>query len=501
MEIPEIILTSALQESNSTTFDVELQNLLQNLEGKTAEELLNIEKNSELRKADNGIRDLVTNRIYYGKKEDSEKVKEIAQVIFTTRSYLQKGISNGDVESILIFLSVNCYLEIEIEKLLTENDLEESVIKPLSENILKLLLNVKLETHALPNAPYHEKKAMQESKDGFAANDIKRTYQLIESIERGGRGFHFNFLLEHLISFFNKINFPYFKKAVSTIGKPQTFVFYLQSFKVEKLNQLANESSLKNKWLNFELIRQITEKNRDENFEKADCFAIKNSLTKIEAEDFEFFKQTIQYFNSSIIFNTSLGELVTSFSDEKIINTVDCFEINKYSFHQAARNSFLESFTANCSDHAQEILLSRIFERWNSFLNNLFSDADFYQNDLQITDFADFALQYYTILVADVEILRQLEIVMSKIKYIDSEWSISESQHLTKFHLYHSQFYLLSYAYRNKKLNDAQILQTFSELRQNSIQFHRYFKYHEKTNPFEVMDDNFNWLSPKSQLT
>jgi hypothetical protein len=414
---------------------------------------------------------------------------------------LISGILNADVKSILVFLSVNCYLQIEVEKLLTENDLAESAIKPLSEKILKLLLNVNIETHALPNAPYHEKKSMQESKEGFAANDIKRTYQLIESIERGGRGFHFNFLLENLISFFNKINFPYFLKAISAIGNPQTFVFYLQSFKVERLNQLANEPSLKNKWLNFELIRQIEEKNRNDNFEKLDCVAIKNALSKIEAEDFDFFKQTIQYFNSSIIFNSSLGELVASFPDDKIIKAIDSFEINKYAFHIKARYEFLESFTANCSNHAQEILLNRIFERWNSFFNNLFSDADFYQNDLLITDFADFVLQYYTIMVAEEEILLHLNVAMGKIKYIDSEWSISESQHLTRFHLYYSQLYLLSYAYRNKKLNDAQILQTFSGLRQNTIQILRYFKNHEKTNQFEVMYDNFNWISPKSQLT
>ncbi len=497
MEIPEIILTESLRLSHTSSLHVGLNNLLQKLEANKIDDFLNGEKSEEISKIHHEVYEVLINAIHY----NQNKTEEISQLIFTEKQYLLTGISNGDVKSILIFLSVNCYLQIEIERLLSENDLAEPNIKSLSENILKLLQNVNIETHALPNAPYHEKKSMQESKDGFALNDIKRTYQLIESIERGGRGFHFNFLLENLISFFNKINFPYFIKAISALGNPQTFVFYLQSFKVEKLNQLANEPSLKNKWLNFELIRQIAEKNRDENFEKANCFAIKNCLTKIEAEDFDFFKQTIQYFNSSIIFNASLGELVASFSDEKIIKAVDCFEIDKYSFHQAARNSFLESFTANCSDHNQEILLNRIFERWNSFFNVLFLDNGFYQNDLLITDFADFVLQYYTILVTEKEILRQLEIVMNKIKHIDSDWSTSKSQHLTKFHLYHSQFYLLSYAYRNKKLNDTQILQTFSELKQNTIQINRYFKHHEKTNQFEVMDDNFNWLSPKSQLT
>ncbi|MDE3182840.1 MAG: hypothetical protein KGM16_05420 [Bacteroidota bacterium] len=495
MEIPEITLTESLRLSQTSSLHVGLNNLLQKLEANKIEDFLKGEKLEEISKIDQELYQILLNTIHYSQN----KVEEISQIIFTEKHYLITGISNGDVKSILVFLSVNCYLQIEIEKLLTENDLAESNTKPLSENILKLLLNVKIETHALPNAPYHEKKIMQESKDGFADNDIKRTYELIESIERGGRGFHFNFLLENLISFFSSISFPYFVKALSVIRRPQTFVFYLQSFKTEKLNQLSYEPSLTNKWLNFELIRQIVAKNKDENFIKKECFAIKNCLLKIEAEDFEFFKQVIQFFNSSIIFNASLGELVASLSDEKIYKTVDCFEIDKYSSHQIARNNFLKSFTANCSEQKQEALLKRVYENWSSFLNSLFSMDDFYQNDLLITDFADFVLQYYTILVAGEEILRQLEIVMSKIIYIDSEWSISESQHLTKFHLYHSQLYLLSYAYRNKKLNYAQTLQTFSELKQNTIQIQRYFK-HAKTNQFEMMEENFNWLSPKSQL-
>jgi len=38
------------------------------------------------------------------------------------------------------------------------------------------------------------------------------------------------------------------------------------------------------------------------------------------------------------------------------------------------------------------------------------------------------------------------------------EWSTSSSQQLTKFHLYHSELYLLTYAYKYKKLNNSKML-------------------------------------------
>lgn len=499
MEIPKIILTKSLKISLSSTLNGKLDELLRKLETRTIEDFLNGEKVENIRKIDNEIRQLVIDTVHSGGKSENSRVQDIAQLIFTERSYLINGISNADVKSILIFLSVNCYLQIKIESLLSKQELSEQFTQPIADKLLKLLSSIKLETQALPNAPYHKREMMNESKKGFANNDIKRTYHLIESIERGGRGFHFNFLLESLIAFLSRLNLPSFLKVLSALDSPQSFVFYLQSLKKEKLFKLANEPSLTNKWLNFELIRQIIEKNQKQDFEVSECVAIKNALVKIQTNDFYFFKQTIKYFHSSNQFNASLGELLISLSNLQIKEIIsDCFVIDKYIFHHEARKFLLKHFKINATDQQHEFLLSTIFKKWYLFFESLLSSLDFYQNELILTDFCDYIVNYHTLLMSDKDVIIQMKNLISKIKFIDAEWAITESKQLTNFYLYYSKLYLLSYAYKNKKLSDTEIANQFTELKQNEIQIQRYSKM-EKSTHIDIIAENINWLDSNGQ--
>ena len=264
MEIPEMILAQALSKCNSSSIHVEMEGVLQKLESKKLEDFLNGERTEEMRTIDNEIRNIVTTNIYYNHKSESEKVEIISQIIFTITKYLREGVSSGDIKAILIFLGVNCYFQVEIEKLISKNELEDTYTKSVSEKVIEILKSIKLETKPLPDAPYYEKKMMNESLEGFSKNNIVKTYGLIEGIERNDRGFHFNFLLEHLISFLYSINFPRFINTLSFLQNPTDFVFYFQSFKKEELLKVANELSLSNKWLNFEIIRQIVKKENSE---------------------------------------------------------------------------------------------------------------------------------------------------------------------------------------------------------------------------------------------
>src|SRR6187402_3960950 len=120
MEIPEIILTESLRLSYTSSLHIGLNNLLQKLESNKIEDFLNGQKSEEISKIHHELYQVFLNAIHY----NQNKAEEISHLIFTEKQYLVSGISNGDVKSILIFLSVNCYLQIEIEKLLTENDLK-----------------------------------------------------------------------------------------------------------------------------------------------------------------------------------------------------------------------------------------------------------------------------------------------------------------------------------------------------------------------------------------
>ncbi len=492
MEIPDITLTQALAKSNSSSIHIELKSVLQKLESKTLDDFLNSEREEEMRRIDDEIRNIVTTNIYNNNKSESEKVDLIAQIIVTVTEYLRNGISSGDVRSILIFLGVNCYLQIEIEKLLSKKEFEDAYTKPVSEKVIEILKIIKLETKPLPNAPYHEKEMMNESLDGFSENNIAKKYRFIEAIERGGRGFHFNFLLEHLISFLYYVNFPRFINALSHLQNPTDFVFYFQSFKKEDLIKISNEPSLSNKWLNFEIIRQIVEKENKESLDELVVEALKNVLNRIGINDFDFLKQTVTYFQRSRLFNASLGVFLASASNAQIEEIISDFVIDKYSSNIQTRDALREYVVKSASDEQFDLIHSLIFNKWKNYFDNILTTEDFYQNNLLLTDFANFISNYHTHLTKDNDLLSEMESLIDKILFIDSQWTTSKSEQITKFHLYHSELFLFTFAYRNKRLNNSLILTKYDKLISDKIQISRYVS-DETKNYLEQGKRNIDW--------
>ncbi len=492
MEIPEMILTQALAKHYSSSIHLELNSVLKKLESKKLEDFLNGERKEEMRTIDNEIRYIITTNVYNNQKSESEKVEVIAQIIFTITEYLRKGLSGGDVRAILIFLGVNCYLQIEIERLLSKKELEDVYTKPVSEKVTEILKSIRLETKPLPDAPYHEKEMMSESLDGFTQNNIAKTYRLIEGIELNGRGFHFNFLLEHLITFLYRVNFPRFINALSYLQNPSDFVFYFQSFKKEDLLKIANESSLSNKWLNFEIIRQLLKKDTEENIDEFEVDVLKNVLNRIGHSDFEFLRQTATYFQRSRLFNASLGVFLVSASDTQIEEVVSDFVLSESSSNLTSRNTLREHFVKSASDVQFDMIHRLVFRKWKNYFDSILASADFYQNKLLLTDFSEFVLYYHTHLTKDNDLLSAMENLIEKITFIDSEWTTSKMQQTTRFHLYYSELFLLTFAYRNKRLNNPQMLAKYDNLISDRIQFSRYNSTETK-NSFEQGKLNIDW--------
>lgn len=493
METPEIIISQAITQSYNSSIHEELNNILLKLESKTLEEFLNGEKSEEILVIDNEIRNIITSNIHTFRNESEDKIAIVAQIIFTVKEYLQKGILSGDVRAVLIFLGVNCYLQIEIEKLLSEDELENTKTQIVSEKIIKILKSINLTTQALPDAPYHEKEMMKEHSEGFADNNIAKTYKLIEAIERGGRGFHFNFLLENLLSFLYKINFIHFINVLSFLKNPNEFVFYLQSLKKEDLLKIANESTISNKWLNFEIIRQIIKKENKESYEELEIDSIKAVLGRIT--NIDFLKQTIKYFHRSKLFNASLGAFLASIEESKIQEILsECFTIDKYSFNLEARDALREQFIKLASDDQFDFFHTLVFNKWKLYFETIHSTEDFYQNGLLVTDFANFVVYYHTNLTDDKTLIPMIEELIEKVRFIDSEWTCSSSQQITRFHLYHSELFLLTYAYRNKKLRVPQLLERYEELINNRIHLSRYVS-EETSSLLNQGRQNIDWIN------
>ncbi len=469
-----MILTQALAKSDSISIHIELNNLLRKLESKTIEKILSAEEDEEIWSIDNKIRDIVTQTIHFNQNSESDKIENVAQIIFFAKKYLRKGVSNGDVKSILIFLSVNCYLHVKVKSLLSTIELKSSYTKAVSEKIIQVLKSIKLSPQALPNAPYWEKEIMSESQKGFSENDIAKTYRFIEAVEHGGRGFYFNFLLESLLSFLFHLNYTCFLNTLSLLQHPTDFVFYFQSFQKEDLLKIANETSISNKWLNFELIRQIIEKEHKETIDELEIEAVKNVLNRIKLNDFNFLKQTAIYFHRSRLFNAALGVFLASVNNMEMEEIISDFSIDKYSFHIKTRDELLNHYAKPVSVEQLDLFLELIFNKWKHYFDNILTTEDFYQNSILLTDFANFVVHYHTRKTADNDLVSSMDNLIQKIKFIDSEWSTSSSQQLTKFHLYHSELYLLTYAYKYKKINNPQMLTNYEGIINDKVQRSRY---------------------------
>src|SRR5690606_7758970 len=296
-----------------------------------------------------------------------------------------------------------------------------------------------LDIKALPEAPINEKMKFSAYTEGYSQNNIENVYNLIEAVERGSnRGFHFNYLLENLIRFLYEINFPIFFEILSRQQNISNIIFYLQSFNFEELIKIADESSLSNKWINFEIVRQLTKKeNKKSIISDEEIRIVKDVLIRINNDNFDFFKQSIKYFSRSKLFNSALGIALTEIEDDKIAEIIsECLLFDKYNNNLENRDFLKEQFGNYANNEKAKTFFISIFNQYERFLKDLYQDEFFFLNNILLTDYTNYILDYYVSYVDDELIVNKLKNLLNNVIFIDSEWAISESQQITKFNLY-----------------------------------------------------------------
>lgn len=470
MEISEIITKAFLYKNSSP--NKELDVAISELSRFSIDKILE-QGNQEISKIERNIRNIVNNALYYPESEE-KNIKKVANLIYTVRLYLEKGIIDADVKSILLFLSINCYLQINIDKFIENRDFN---IHPVCEKIKELLTKATFDIKALPEAPINEKMKFSAYTEGYSQNNIEKVYDLIEAIERGSnRGFHFNYLLENLIKFLYEINFPIFIEILSKQQNISNIIFYLQGFNFDELIKIANESSLSNKWINFEIVRQLVEKeNKKPLISNEEIRIINNVLIRINNSNFDFFKQSIKYFSRSKLYNSALGITLAKIEDDKVEEIIyECLVFDKYSNNLENRDFLKEQFSNYANDEKAKTFFTSIFSQCERFLKELYQDEKFYLNNILLTDYANYILHYYVSYVDEELIVNKLKNLLNNIIFIDSEWAISESQQMTKFNVYNSEIHILTYAYNNKNLNIQEIAILYNEILNNKILLKRY---------------------------
>ena len=153
MEAQEI-KEKALALSHSSETSSELFSLLEELEAIELENFL--QKDDYVKNIDHSIRQLWVSSI-----NDSER---LAELIATMRVFLIKGLDESNMKAVLSFLSINCYLNIELNKLMPSHITQEQIDNN-SSLIVRLLSTIKIETR-IEGKSYFEENLLAKHLDG-----------------------------------------------------------------------------------------------------------------------------------------------------------------------------------------------------------------------------------------------------------------------------------------------------------------------------------------------
>ncbi|MCL2116508.1 MAG: hypothetical protein FWH29_09850 [Methanobrevibacter sp.] len=430
-------------------------------------------------------------------KSEDEKVHQISRIIATTTPYLNRAIKDNNLKLLIIFLLTK-RREINVIELLKNEKVSKKDCLPIFDSLSNFFQkNLKVGIDVSINSSDSDKKTVELIKKAFTHDNINLFYTEFSSIERGVG--YYNYSIDYLLSFMKNCNFDIFLNTLSKIDDIFLIYLFLQNLDENELIKVA-DSNLKNKWLNVELIRRILNIEKDRLPEES-FNAIINSLERVHEKDYTFFKDLIKYFNKtqfnkSNLFNRALGNFLASLPNPKIEEIFnECFEMSKSYLSINYKTTLLNQFGDNADEEKTKFFVSIVFKKYEEFLEMSMKSEDFYHNDLLITDFANFIIHYYDMMLTDKEIVNQLSTLFKSINYIDSEWFISLSQQITKLYFYYSKIYLLSHVYHGRKITSSKVRDSFSDFRNNEIIIHKLSSHNE-----EKFESSFKKISEKLRL-
>lgn len=495
MEIPNHLIENAFKRLTTKLAHGELERALQALNRNHVNDILfKANSHAVIRTIDSNIHHIVANCKSRLRSDVVEAPDELIELLSTAKAYFDKSVRESDLKSLLIFLSVNCYLKIGIHNLLINANIKQEEIEKLSEPVAKLLSSVNYQINKPTDTPYYEATLFKTAEEGFKVEDVEKIYELILAMERGGRGFHFNFLLENLIYFFFLFNRKAFFAHISHLKHPHQNVFYFQSFQQTDIITLLNEPSVQNKWTLFELIRQLLKNERVQEVTENSQLAILDGLNKLYSNDSNIYKQSIAFFHSSKGFNFALGRQLSKLSETEISDICSNFlPINKYPSYLEQRDALLEQFKSTSERSKYLVALKVIFQRWCELRLSFEQSDTGYQNELLLTDFANFIVHWYQEELSSDQLISLFSQSLSKLIWIDCEWFKSYSKEVTNFHLYLTDAYLLSFALRNREIQNDKIIELTNDLKGNRILVSRFLNL-ESEGILTTIYENINFV-------
>lgn len=272
----------------------ELLSLINPLENQMTENLLNLKENNNLEQVDLKIHAIISQALQEGKQ--SGNTTHLAQTINIIKKYLHDGIYQADIRLILISIRINQYLNIKTTDLLEDCETTPKDETMKMEKACKVIINtlsmIKFNLSISSDAPFHDAEILQKAKDGFAHNQIEDVYNFVGSMEYSSYNALRQPILSHLAKLLHDLNFEVFINYLKNLDSIFPIIIYLPNiYSTEEFIRMANKPELINKWVNFELIRQLIANNKSRVVSDTDTHAIYNILFRIKKLILSFLKK------------------------------------------------------------------------------------------------------------------------------------------------------------------------------------------------------------------
>lgn len=457
------LIYDALKIDESLFITSQMRECLKNLEQKEYDYIFNSVNNKEYNKIEGFII-----KISHSSEDYDSNVKELSGLISLGVNYFKRSIEYDNFTFLLIFLIIKSSCEISFEEFIEYKKITREECYYWGEKVIKFLQECNIGFN------YEENEIKGHLNRGFNNENLNEIYDYIFSIELKQN--RIIFLLKELIYLVTFIDFNKFISVYSKVDTPQKAILYLRVINEKNLLKIADESYLDNKWLNFELIRQILECIGENNIKKEEKYEIVliKMINNIFSEDFNFFKQMVYYFRNYKMFNISLGSFLANCSKEEL-NKISkyCFKIDLFKNLYSQKKLILNSFHEKCDKDKYLFLITCVYHNWCNLLDES-KKLDYVLIELILSDYYEFIKQYPCLIFRDDEILEKLTYFLLKIKYIESEWFSSQTILINNVYIYLSQIYMLSYAYNYKNLKNKEIEKLFWNFRKNKIIYQRY---------------------------
>lgn len=419
---------------------------------------------------------------------------ELLQATSLSNFYFQKAFIDKEKLAVYKFIIANNYFKHPIKNFLDRNSIPAEnisfIVTYLSEALDSVSCNINVPDHA----PYSEKKWYNDFIEGVKDSNIVKTYEFVNCIERG-HGFLSAPLFEDLVLLLFDLDRSKFRSCIVKKEKVADFIIFLQDLGRPRIVKFAASYSFKNKWLIFELIRQITSEEKAKKVDNVGEVVIKKSLLELFEVDRVFCVATIRYFENSLAFNGALGLWLPGLKIEDRNEIIKkCFIFNNTGYNGGLKENLLQKFDQIAVEEDTRWFLNEIYTRINHYEESLLEiGSDFFAYKVIFNDFSNFIIIYYRWCLSLQQIAKEINNELDKIQYLESNWFKDSSKYTTGFFLHFSKLHLLSLAYRDIA-KEQKVNFTFPSLNlvlKDSITIQRFFRKNEKTE----LNDTYSFLT------